>query len=61
MLITEAVTQRDGVVKIPLVELEQTNHLGESLIYEDKRPPKCAMPSCKTPNYFHYYCVSTRH
>ena len=32
------------------------NPLGESLVYEDKRPSKCATPYCKIPDFFVYCC-----
>src|SRR3972149_3800475 len=47
---------RDGAEKIPLKELEQTNPLGESLVYQDKRPSKCATPSCKIQTFSNFSC-----
>jgi hypothetical protein len=32
------------------------NPLGESLVYQDKRPSKCATPYCKIPDFFVYCC-----
>ena len=32
------------------------NPLGESLVYQDKRPSKCATHYCKIPDFFVYCC-----
>jgi len=52
-----AVKLRDLAVKIPLKELEQKNPLGESLVFQDKRPSKCATPFCKIQIFFNFYRV----
>ena len=36
------------------------NPLGESLIDQEKRPPKCATPYCKTQTFFDYCYALTR-
>jgi hypothetical protein len=52
-----AITLGDGEGKAPRKELEQTSLLGESLIDQEKRRPKCATSSCKTPNFSPCCCA----
>jgi len=50
------VKQREGLVRIPLEDLEQTAPLGESLVYQDKRPSKGATPYSKIQTPFDFCC-----
>lgn len=45
---------------VPLGVLEQTDPLGESLICQEKRQPKCATLCCKTPRFFDCYTRLTK-